>query len=329
MPPPFPVHSAAVPAVGCAVWVGTLRRLIRGRNLVNRRLVVILCAVVVAGAGCTSGSSSPAVKPVPKAWDAGGLASIAKLTARVTAAMPGECADGAPVDMSYVTNARRLGLAPIPLAIVDCTASDMQVEFNAMASNADRDRLMTNHRDVLCKQAKKVKVALPGLHWSVGEKWVVQTISEAVSRDVAKVLGGEYKLTPCPGAGQVDWDNGALAKADDLVAKLTAAGLGCTDAKLADRELVAHDGVLGKLGTPAAETKCTAAGAPATIEVFGPGATANQGEYVSLEAKTDLCGSARGAIVNGPDWSVLVTTDAAAKQIARALGGTVTPPSCA
>lgn len=294
----------------------------------NRRLVVTICAVLFAVAGCTSDASTPAVKPIPKAWNAGGLASIATLTAQLTAAMPGQCADAAPVAMIYVVNARRLGLRPIPRAVVDCTVTDTQTEFNAMASNADRDLLMTNHRDVLCKQSKKLKVNLPGLHWSVGEKWVAQSISQATSRSVAKALGGEYKLTACPGAGAVDWDTSALAKADDLVAKLTAANLGCTDAQLADRELLARDGVLGKLGTPAAEIKCTAAGATATIEIFGPGATAKQAEYVLLEGKTDFCGANRGAIVNGPEWSILVATEIAAKQIARALGGKVTSPGC-
>ena len=298
----------------------------------KRRLVVMLCAVLVAAAGCTSGSSapaaSPAAAPIPKAWNAGGLASIAILTAKVTAALPGQCADAAPVDMSYITNARRLGLRPIPLAVVDCTVNDTQTEFNALASNAARDLLMTNHRDVLCKQSKKLKVGLPGLHWSVGDTWVAQSISQSVSRDVAKALGGEYKLTPCPGATAVDWDDAAVAKADDLVAKLTAANLGCADAKLGDRELLARDGVLGKLGTPAAQIKCTAAGAAATIEIFGPGATAKQAEYVLLEGKTDFCGANRGAIVNGPGWSILVATETAAKQIARALGGKVTSPGC-
>ena len=215
----------------------------------------------------------------------------------------------------------------LPLAISDCTAFGTQQEFSAVADNAARDALITNRAEVLCARSKKLRVGLPGLHWAVGDKWAVQSVSEDPSRKLAKALGAEYRVTPC-GAAPIDWDTGGEQRAQALVAQLGSAGLGCVDAALTDHDLVAHDPALGPHGLPSAEIQCNAAGAAVLIEVFGSGATAKQADFIAFRGKLRLCGASRGAIVNGPEWSVFVESEAAAKQIARVLGGKVASPGC-
>ena len=290
-----------------------------------RRFVVMICAALFGIAGCSS--SSPTVA-TPKAWDAKSLAVITKLTTAVAAASPGQCADAVSLPLTYLSTARKLGLRPLPLAIVDCTAFGELQEFSAVSNNTERDALIENRAAVLCARSKKLRVGLPGLRWAVGDHWAVQSPSEDASRKLSKILGSAYRVTPCPGAGTIDWDTAGEQRAQVLVAQLGSAGLGCVDAALTDHDVVSHDPALGPHGLPSAEIQCNAAGAAVLIEVFGSGATAKQADFIAFRGKLRLCGASRGAIVNGPEWSVFVESEAAAKQIARVLGGKVASPGC-
>ena len=285
----------------------------------------MLCAALFGIAGCSS--SSPTVA-TPKAWDAKSLAVITKLTTAVAAAAPGQCADAVPLPLTYLSTARKLGLRPLPLAIEDCTAFGSIQEFSAVSKNTERDALIENRASVLCARSKKLRVGLPGLRWAVGDHWAAQSSSEDASRKLSKVLGASYRVTPCPGAGTIDWDAAAGQRAQVLAAQLASAGLGCADVALTDHDVVSHDPALVPYGLPSAESQCNAAGATVLIEVFGAGATAKQADFIAFRGKSRLCGASGGAIVNGPEWSILVATETAAKQIARALGGKVTSPGC-
>ncbi len=290
-----------------------------------RRFVVMICAALFGLAGCSSSSPTVATR---KAWDAKSLAVITKLTTAVAAAAPGQCADAVSLPLTYLSTARKLGLHPPPSAIQDCTAFGGLNEFIAVSNNAERDALVENRAAVLCARSKKLRVGLPGLRWAIGDKWAVQSPAEDASRKLVKILGAAYRVTPCPGSGTIDWDAAGEQRAGALAAQLASAGLGCDDAAITDHDVVSHDPALVPYGLPAAETECHAAGAAVTIEIFGAGATAKQAEFVTFRGKSRFCGASRGAIVNGPGWSALVESDAAAKQIARVLGGTVAPPGC-
>ncbi len=300
-----------------------------------RRFMVIVGALVIGTVACSSGSAKPQSTPtssgtLPRtAWDSAATATVRGLAAKVTAAVPGQCADIAVLPVAeLVANLVQRKLLPIPLAVADCTAFATTQEFAALRNNTERDGYVESHRNVICAQAKRTHVRLPGLHWAIGDRWVVQSGSEGASRRMAEILGVTYLASPCPGAGQIDWDTGAIARSRDLAKQLSDAGLGCADWTLADREVISSQPELASVGVPAAVANCTAAGSPTVIEIFGSGGTGTRDAFAAVDAKKKICGSPQGSIVSGPDWAMLVASQSGAKQIARQLQGTVSTPSC-
>jgi hypothetical protein len=281
-------------------------------------IVALACLLAACGGDDDSGTDTSKISPN---WDRRGLATVAAVANRVKKAFPGECKDyGLLPRQQYVGNARLID-SKIPLAASSCTTLGENLEFSAFTDAKTRDAFVKQRADVICAKSKKIRVPLPGLRWVVADTWSIQPDGEDVGRRVAKGLDAKYVLTACPGTRQVDWAEKDIDRVNEYAGKLKAAGLGCADSALQDRDILAATPHYITIGLPGAFNKCTI-GDDINVQIASFVDTQtilaqwinNEQQYVCQQSKDTR-------VVIGTDWAVLLPKGEKVDEVADALNG--------
>jgi hypothetical protein len=296
----------------------------RGRELLRIALATVAVAVVLGA--CSGGSSGSGSESARSSWDSHASTKLRAVATRFTNATPGQCKDYTELPATqYTTSAAKSNL-PIPGVVADCTAFTETFEWYGFTSDGAGAQFARQQADALCAKAKVHKVIIPGFQFVVGPTWAVLPDTEASARRTAQSLQAKYLPITCPGRSAVQWDNAGVARAQQLVSNLHAAGVTCANFSLIDREDIVGTPAYAHVGVPAAYGQCSISGKPVALIVFGP-TGAKQGPFTAVDAKQRIC-SPVGGVVSGPDFSMLVTTPSQAKLVADALHANVGVPSC-
>ena len=105
--------------------------------MVRSWVAVVVVAVVVGVAGCSSdgGSSASPPKLSRKDWTPAGLATARATTDAITTAFPGQCADASVSDFSSLSFGMEQVHSTIePTAQMTCTVNDEVVEVSVFAT---------------------------------------------------------------------------------------------------------------------------------------------------------------------------------------------------
>jgi hypothetical protein len=280
------------------------------------------------GAGSTFTTAKTPGTTVDPNWDAAASATAKALAAKVSAALPDQCDDLAPVPRAdYAQTAAKVKL-DLPLAAFDCTTNGEVIEFSVLADAAKRAAWVNQRTDRLCDRAKDGKFELPGLHFTTGGAWAVQPDTEGLGRRLATILGGKYEVKSCPGVTQVDWEPDAVAHVEAIAKQLaTDDRIQCTGFQLVDRVQLTHNPAYANR-LPAAFGKCTGPGGASIWIAAFSAKSAQRDPFIDGETRY-VCGSLTNVqAVQGTDWAIVATQPQIAARAAVVAGGTALPLAC-
>ncbi len=285
----------------------------------TRGIACALAALVVVGAGCSSGS---------KSWDASHVSQVRTLAGELARAFPGDCRDLKIYDRNTYVNGNHAVDLATPEAAGSCTVKTETIEITSYASASDRDRFVTGRERSLCGRAASVHLPFPGLRWVVGGTWAMQPDSEPVSQQIAAALHATYRPTQCPNAIQLDWDPAGAARATQIAAQLRNAGLGCSDYVAQDHDTLSQTPAF-KAGLPAGLGRCSISNNPnVDIATFNAHSIARD-SWVTTDLAVTFCpASKRSVAIVGLDYAVFTTDAKLGARIESVLGNDTAPHYC-
>jgi hypothetical protein len=137
----------------------------------------------------------------PAGWSPAAMQIVEQLAGKVRAAGIA-CDEFEPETFGFVSDDYK-GKIPLPAAIASCTSEDDEdITFEAFADAKSARQYIDKKQDFLCKRVARVKLSrFPGFPYVYGEgnTWVVEPDEKSTGDQLAKVLGGESKMVPCPG----------------------------------------------------------------------------------------------------------------------------------
>jgi hypothetical protein len=313
---------------------------------VDRRVIVAsVLALVLVGAACSGGSDNGKGKakgnPVSTnrttstsvdpnlGWAPGDVARARAAAIRLQQAGPGQCQDVQLLPRAaYLTAAERLDIEPAD-AVAVCEMFGDTVELSVFGSDTARDAYVRARTLSLCRRGRRGQVALPALHWVVGDRYTVQLTHEGPARNLADALRGEYVLEKCPGEADVTWTAAGEARVDALVEQLQARPeVKCSPALFLDYPQYKNDERY-KDRLPAAYLECAGRGNTVIyVAAFEPGGDVTPSAFIAGESEMLCRGGRNIGAVEGDDFAVIATNVRVAALAAVATGGRALPPAC-
>ncbi len=235
-------------------------------------VALVLLAAACTSSGSSTGQTEPSPPTDPKThWNVAASKTLTDVVAEVGTKLPGECADwGLYSEPEFLANSRRVYKFAAPDAVGRCKILTDDVDLAGFTTHAAAVDWAKTHGRVLCKVAARAKAVLPGIAWAIGPRWTAQPDAEGVARKLsATITGAKFLFTPCPGPQGKSWVDESVAHTSEIVGTLDAAGLGCTDFLLEDRDLMFGNRHYVIDGLPGAFGQCTLTGGQrAIIEAF-------------------------------------------------------------
>jgi hypothetical protein len=298
-------------------------------------VVAGLVVVALVIAGCDSGGGSTALPKLDrKDWTTAGLAAANETAAKVTQAMPGQCADPGPNDFSlFPLSMKQFHSTVVPTGQVLCDVNGETVEISAFATAGQRDRYVSDRSNGICTRAKeqaekhKQPLGFPGLRWDVGAGNVVlQPDSQNLANRLAEITGGRYVPRACATKITMDWDAGAVRAADALSARIAATGKGCDTVSLLGRDTLMQSRLLTNEQLPAAVAQCEFAGSPIEIITYSR-STPDVKKFVARRVTASCKADPALGRIDGEGFTVLAG-GTIAEQVPAATGGTLAATTC-
>ncbi len=205
-------------------------------------------------------------------WTEPGLAENVGIKNEMASAFPGTCEDYGAADFAKFKHSQKIiDSSVVPTAQGTCTAFEETLEISTFASDSDRDRFIKDRAEAICEKSKEQNIGLPGLRWTIGDRFSIQPDTQAVAMMIAEAVGGEYLGTPCDEAVVFDWDPAGIESIRIVAEKLEAAGHGCSRFALDDRDALLTSKSFKAIGFPAVMATCSAAEGDAspTIRLIG------------------------------------------------------------
>ena len=171
-------------------------------NVRQRWLVVAVVALAALGASCTGDDGSDAAATTSTTsspeWDSVASSTAAQVARDLARRVDDGCTDYALYPRrTYVASAEQIG-SDVPLAVGSCMLRGEEVEISVFANREKRDAFVDQRSEIICTRASRVEYELPGLYWVAAENWSLQPDSEALARDLARLVGGEFVARTCP-----------------------------------------------------------------------------------------------------------------------------------
>jgi hypothetical protein len=302
--------------------------------MVRRSVVVVVLAIALVIAGCSSDGGSDAA-PLPqltrKDWTPAGLATARATVGAITQGLPGQCTDAGVSDFSALASNMQMVHSTIePTAQMTCNVNDEVVEISVFATTRDRDRFVDDRSNGLCRLAKaqaekhKSRFVFPGLRWDLGAGNVtVQPDSESLARRLSLATGGRYDGRSCPGSITSNWDTTAINAVDALAKRI---GHGCDFVDLVPRESLDRSNKLTDTQLPAAYGSCSFDGSTIQIVTFSR-STPQVKTFIDQRVRQACAGDPAAGRIDGNKFTV-VAAGTVAERVHATVGASLPLRAC-